>query len=457
MLLLFSVSACVPGQANEVAVYRELLDEGDEGILPPRPGEPLTLQLALLLGNRCNERLAIEGENYLQSLIERRRVAARFFPTLALAPSYFAREASGGQSDGEVVRSAAVNGTDVPLKVALSISPIRDVSDALAADERVDQQRASLQNVQDQLLLDVAQAYYEAVRAEQQTAVLRTSLTLQEARLTDVRARNEIGSARVLDVELTRSQEAQTRIALLQADTDSRTSRSLLVFLTAWRGAGEHKLEDTLSVPAEVPDVDDAMDQANANRADLSAAYSAFSVAEHRVRSAYGEYFPSISANLSYFLSRDSEPSDRSWSSIVEVSLPLFSAGVIEADVREALSELRKAKLTYSLKRREIQRDVEVARENLIAAHRRQSETKVSLEAAESALTVANAMYDVGMATNLERLTAQDQFQSTRLQVTNSELETKLAYLNFLRTIGSLRGVAGLTRTTTAAGRDEDA
>lgn len=457
LIALPMMSACVPGQATEVARYRELLDEGDSGAALPLPDEPLTLQQALLLSNRANERVAIEGEDYLQSLIERRRVAGRFFPTLSFAPSYFAREGSGGQGEGEIVRTTALNGTDLPVNVELTISPIRDASDALAADEFVEQREATLREVQDGLLLDVAQAYYEAVRADKQVEVLNSSLALQEARLTDVMARNEIGLARVLDVELTKSQRAQTRIELLEAITNSRTSRSLLVYLTAWRGAGESRLQDTLLVPASVPELQGAMAEATRSRYDLRAAQAAIRVAEHRVRSAYGEYFPSVSANLSYFFSRDSEPTDRSWNSLIEVSLPLFSAGVIEANVRDALSELRKAKLRYSMKRREVQRDVEVARENLIAAHQRQSETRIRLEAAESALTVANSMYDVGMATNLERLTAQDQFQSTRLQVTNAELETKLAYLNFLRGLGLLHPVAGLTRATLPAAGDEDA
>ena len=169
---------------------------------------------------------------------------------------------------------------------------------------------------------------------------------MQDARLTDVKARNEIGSARLLDVELTRSQRAQTRIALLEAATDSRTSRALLVFLTAWEGARDSRLEDTLQLPEIVPGAESALEEAKRSRPDLRAVYSALRVAEHRVRSAYGEYFPAISANLSYFLSRDSEPSDRSWSSLLEVSLPLFSAGVIEADVRQALSQLRQASLS---------------------------------------------------------------------------------------------------------------
>ena len=451
------VSACVPSPAGEVAVYRELLDRGDAGAMPPLPGEPFTVQQALQLGNRCHERLAIEGESYLQALIERRRTAGRFFPTLSLAPSYFARESSGGQSDGEVVRSSAENGTDLPLSVKLSLSPVRDVSDVHATGERVVEQEAILRDVQDKLLLDVAQAYYEVVRAEQQVDVLRASLALQDARLSDVEARNEIGSARLLDVELTRSQRAQTRIALLEADTNSRTSRSLLVFLTAWEGARDRRLEDTLPLPQVVPAAERALEEAKRSRPDLRAAHSAVRVAEYRVRAAYGEYFPAISANLSYFLSRDSEPSDRSWSSIIEVSLPLFSAGAIEADVRQSLSELRQAKLRYSLKCREVQREVEVARENLLAAHQRRSETRIRLNAAESALTVANAMYDVGMATNLERLTAQDQFESTRLQLTNAELATKLAYLNLLRILGSLHKVAGLVRPESTVKADEDA
>jgi hypothetical protein len=51
---------------------------------------------ALLLTNAQNESLSIEGERYLQALINRQRAVASFLPTLDLAPSYFRGEKVSG-------------------------------------------------------------------------------------------------------------------------------------------------------------------------------------------------------------------------------------------------------------------------------------------------------------------------------------------------------------------------
>ena len=65
---------CRVDQEKEVAKYRKVLQTDAAATTQPiAPGEPLTLLAALDLANRQNERLAIEGENYLQALIDRHR------------------------------------------------------------------------------------------------------------------------------------------------------------------------------------------------------------------------------------------------------------------------------------------------------------------------------------------------------------------------------------------------
>src|SRR4051812_8896251 len=101
-LILVAVAAgCQVDQKKEVAQYEKVLDanvlNGQSAFLE---GEPLTLRQALDLANRQNERLAIEGENYVQALADRQRAAAAFMPTVQLVPTWSLRErVSSGGSD----------------------------------------------------------------------------------------------------------------------------------------------------------------------------------------------------------------------------------------------------------------------------------------------------------------------------------------------------------------------
>src|SRR5215213_493760 len=97
VFVLSATSGCRVDQKKEVAHYEQvlranLLASENEFAATPTPGQSLTLRQALDLANRRNEQLAIEGENYLQALIDRKRAAAAFLPTVTLIPSYAFRE-----------------------------------------------------------------------------------------------------------------------------------------------------------------------------------------------------------------------------------------------------------------------------------------------------------------------------------------------------------------------------
>src|SRR4029453_10159915 len=87
LLLVALLSGCAVDQAKEIAKYRAVLDTDDRAVAYT-PGEPLTLEMAVLLANQHNERLGLRGEQYLQALIDKDRAVANFLPTISLAPTY---------------------------------------------------------------------------------------------------------------------------------------------------------------------------------------------------------------------------------------------------------------------------------------------------------------------------------------------------------------------------------
>jgi outer membrane protein TolC len=131
----------------------------------------------------------------------------------------------------------------------------------------------------------------------------------------------------------------------------------------------------------------------------------------------------------------------------------LFSAGLIEADVRQAWSELRQAKYAESLTRRRIAQEVRIAYENLLGSRARLAELRTTERAAQAAFDQATANQRAGRGTTLETIVAQDQLLSAQLQLASEEYDYKIAYLNLLRTAGVLTDVLKL-RTTLPTTRD---
>ena len=75
------------------------------------------------------------------------------------------------------------------------------------------------------------------------------------------------------------------------------------------------------------------------DRQDLIAARAAVESAIFNVDAAIGQYYPSITLNVNYYLSKESQPTAQKWNALLGASLPLFDAGIIHADVRQAMRQ----------------------------------------------------------------------------------------------------------------------
>jgi outer membrane protein TolC len=295
---------------------------------------------------------------------------------------------------------------------------------------------------------------FEVLRAQSSARVLESSLAVQEARFDDVRARRDVGFARPLDVSQIESQVADTRVDLVEAQRAATTGTALLAFLTGTE-LGTIEFDGAVDVPEELPPLDSWIESAHRRRQDVAAAEKSITAAERDVEVASGQWWPSVAVNLDVFLMRESPPSDQDWNGFIALNLPLFSAGRIRDDVRNAMSRLREARLAATLVQRAARRDVEVAWENLRASRERVQRLSEKLAATSEAFTQAESLYDAGLGTNLERLIAQDQRVASELALESARLDVRIFYLDLLRTAGALHEWIGLERPTGSAEEEQ--
>lgn len=430
LLALGLVAGCKIDQEAEVRTYRKVVD------LPTtRPADiaigEMTLLEALQLANQQNERLSIEGENYLQAMINRKRALATFLPTVNLTGSYGLDDNGGAGQQNHALDAAAVGNINL-------FNGFSDQARLRVADLTIQQRNYLLLDVQESLLSDVVRAYYAVLRNEQLVRVLVNTADLQQQRVDDIHARRDAGVARPLDVAQSEAQASATRVTLIDARNAAANSRSALTLLTgADMGAAVLSEVDPLTAAAE--DASKVEQGALTQRQDLLAAGKARDAARQGVEVAVGQYYPSLSLNLKAFLYRETAPSERDWESLLQLNLPIFTAGKIEADVRQAWSQFRQASLFESLLRRQVVADVQVAGENLEDSKKRLTELTVQVTAARQAVEQAEQSYSAGLATNLERLTAQDQLLNASLGYTSEYYNQRLAYAELLHAAGELR------------------
>jgi outer membrane protein TolC len=459
------VGGCV-NQQKEVLKYRAVLDGPNTTVpttQPAAPTTPLTLQDALRMANRHNEQLAAAGEDYVLALIDETRAAETFLPSVSFAPSFTGQErfsvpSAGGSTGGfDFAKFLPQNYTDLPINTTLRTDIVKDLYAVSAAAKTSDQRKALLLDLQQSVLLQVAQTYYAILQSEQSVRTLQSSVAVQDARVQNIQHRLDQGMARRLDVLQSQADAASARVQLTDAQNDVAKGRATLAAIL-----GVPTLDCPLDDRFNAPDLIDAPDlllaRARIHRQDLLAAAHAVNSSAEAVKSAWGEYAPSIGVNLNTFLYRESFPQDSWWTAIFTVNLPLFEEGSIHNDVRAAYARLRQNIDRARQTDHQVNQDVHSGYADFIASRQRIKDLETEARSAHDAYDAAAREFNAGTATNLDALTAQDTALSAQLRLDQERFNLKLTYLALLRATGTFdRGEIELIakQTTPAPGSPE--
>jgi outer membrane protein TolC len=404
------------------------------------------------LANVNNEQVGLQGENYVQAMIAKSRAVSEFLPTVSLTPSFTIQQApnqgalsgspitqppqAAASSGGFVIRGDTWQRFEAPVSGEMNLSFV-SYPNVLSSEQTIIQQRQLLLDTQATLILSVAQSYYQVVLSEEQVRVLQDSLKLQKARLVDAESRFHNHLALALEVSQTRAQVAQTESSLTQSLSDVRNGRHILAFLIGVKEL-DGPVVDEVVIPEHLPTADEFRAAALANREDLQAADSAVRAAKYAVDAAIAQYYPSVSINVAGFLYREYFSDASKWDAILIANLPIFSAGIIEADVRQAWSKLRQAALFESELRRQIDRDVQVAYDNLTTSEQELVDLTQEVQAASDSLVQSQQLLKNQLAIPLDVLTAQNTLLTAQLSYSSENFSRSVFYLDLLRISGQL-------------------
>jgi outer membrane protein len=459
MILLSIAGAGLPAgcvdQSKEVQTYRDVLDERTPKPTPLQPGEALTLGRALALANADNEQIASQGESYLQSLIDKNRAVAEFLPTVSFQPNFTIEQAPKGLASpaspgapavsaaaaaasegGFLHRGGVLRRFEAPVVGAMNLS-YYSVPNLKGAQMAVVRQKQLLIDAQATVLLNGAQAYYQVLISTRQEAVLEESLALQEARVRDVEGRYKVRLALALEVSQARSDEAATRVLLAQASNDVRNGRRTLAVLIGVPQV-DGPLSDDVRPPDRLAPVSTYVERALAGRQDLLAAVAAVKAARYAVDAAVSEYYPSVSLNVAGFLYREDYADATKWDGLLLANLPIFSAGTIRADVRDAWSRLRQAALFESYLRRQTEQDVRTSYDNFVTSGGVLADLQREVLASSEAYRQSVELERNGLAIPLDVLTAQNTLLVSQLQLASESFSRTILYLDLVRAVGDL-------------------
>jgi outer membrane protein len=314
-----------------------------------------------------------------------------------------------------------------------------------ASRHQLDGQEAA----RDQVVADVGLAgrlaYWEAVRAvaSMEAAVANEQRT--KRLLDDTRALREAGMAVDADVLAAQSRLASAHVAVIRVQTRRLDAFARLRSLLHLASGDDVVLADRLTpaLPPAPPALADATADAIAHRPELAAITAQLGAVTAAEQIALAPSKPTVAAtaewdmarpNLRYFPLTDSW--NDSWSVGVSAGWKLFDGGKARADARASQASRRAIEAQRAEAERQIALEVEVTRQDLLAALATAVASDAAVDAAVERERASRERIAAGLAPMVEILDAQAELAAAEQQQVDTRASAWISAARLGRAIG---------------------
>lgn len=254
------------------------------------------------------------------------------------------------------------------------------------------------------LTLQVARAFYDAVALAQWVEVREIVLRENQNQLTVAQRRFDVGEIAVADVARWRAQVAAAKQDLVVAQGDAALARNRLARLVGLGDLGVLKTPGPIPVPAGTDD--QLTTQAFDQRLEMQALLHQLEAAGLFVKLERGNWYPQLEANGQYFQQKSGFPANDWLSMTLSLRVPIYDGGITKSQVAKAKEDLRQVELLEQSVRRTIADQVDSAYLGYQAAEAAFDAAAERTEAARLAYRQVERAYRVGEASTTDLLNA---------------------------------------------------
>ena len=306
--------------------------------------------------------------------------------------------------------------------------------------------QADLDTAEQDLIVRVAQAYFDVLAAQDTLATTRANKAGTAEQLASAKRNFEVGTATITD-----TREAQAKFDLgtaqeLAAENDLRTKRIALDTLVGRSGVEPRPLAVPVVLPAPVPaNPEEWVTVADQLHPSVRRARVVLDVATLEIRRARAAELPTVDAVASLGGSniRGSYtplPGTTTTGTVgVQLNMPLYTGGLTQGRIKETLLLEEKSRNDLEAARRGVAQGARVA---YFGVQSGLSQVK-ALEAAESssklALEATQLGYKVGVRVNLDVLNSQTQLFTTQRDLAKARYDVLLGSLKLRQAAGQLQ------------------
>ena len=310
---------------------------------------------------------------------------------------------------------------------------------------QVAQTDAQFKNAEQDLILRVAQAYFDVLIAQDSVGLTQSQKTAITEQLELAKRNFEVGSATITDTH-----EAQARYDLVvaqevAAQSNLEIKKNALQQLTNTMSGSLQQLGQQFrpEMP-QPPEMEKWVGQALSTNPQLLGAQAAAELAEKEVARSRGGHYPTLDLVANYSNNSANGGSlgvgtDSRASSIgVQLNMPLFQGGMTNSRWREAMANRDRAHDELENVRRTVALQTRQAYLGVVNGSAQVQALLQALKSSESLLEASKLGQEVGVRTNLDVLNAQQQLYATRRDLYQAEYNYLLSQLRLKAAAGTL-------------------
>lgn len=291
------------------------------------------------------------------------------------------------------------------------------------------------------LIVRVAQAYFDVLLAQEALATARAQKAAIAEQLELAKKSFEVGTATITDTH-----EAQARHDLIvaqeiAAENDLAVKRHALRTLTGKEFEALKGLRKDVRIARPQPDdIGQWVASAESGNLGVQISQTAFEIASREIERLRAGHYPTLDLVATHGrTSNANNAQDAKSSSIgVQLAVPLFSGGATVSREREAVALNEKARADLDHARRQAAQAARQAYLGVKAGLAQVQALEAGVASSQLAVESNKLGYEVGVRINIDVLNAQSQLFDTRQRLAKARLDTLLAKLRLKQAAGNL-------------------
>ncbi len=364
-------------------------------------------------------------------------------PQIDLTAGYAYQDSDRHTTDGST--------TDLSLGLSQSIYDRSSWIALTISEKSAREADARYASTQQQVIYNVAEAYFNVLRAEDDLRFIQAEKQAVAKQLMQTEQRFDVGIAPITDVQDARAQYDSVLAQEIQAKNNVENEYEELRAITGQQASNLAVL-DTARFSTSLPskNADQLVAQATNENLDLLANRIQKDVAKEQISLAQSGHLPTISLTSDYSYTKNyNEPNDpvtgaqmdddeNLFNLGISIDLSVYSGGRITSEAKQAEYQFVSASQDLESTFREVQKDVRAINNNIRSSIGSIQAYKQSVISAESALTATQEGFNVGTRTIVDVLESTQNVYQANKNLSDARYQYILSQVQLKQAIGTL-------------------